>query len=147
MGGATGMDVDALAGGSGADLAPIHRQPCAVHTYRRLPRYIRHHPPHDGHHPPVLSSTALDERKLVFGDVGGGHGAGAGADSAFARLTQLFSSSAIFGHLERQKFYRNHLFNFAMLASCSLESNFLLFQNSSIHAGSTIRVGQFLLSG
>lgn len=60
-------------------------------------------------------------------------------------LTQWLSISAIFGHLERQKLHHNHLFNFVILASCSLESNFLLFENSSIHAGSTVRVEQFLL--
>uniref|UniRef100_A0A0E0EPJ8 DUF3778 domain-containing protein n=1 Tax=Oryza meridionalis TaxID=40149 RepID=A0A0E0EPJ8_9ORYZ len=55
------------------------------------------------------------------------------------------TSSAIPGLLERQKFYRHHLINFVILASCSLESSFFLFQNNSIHAGFTIRVEQFLL--
>ncbi len=35
--------------------------------------------------------------------------------------------------------------NFVILAPCSLESSFLLFQNNSIHAGFIVRVEQFLL--
>lgn len=58
---------------------------------------------------------------------------------------QFYNPAAILGLLQRQKFYRNHLISHVMWTTCSPESCFLLLQNSSIHAGSIIRVEQSLL--
>uniref|UniRef100_A0A0E0EQS4 DUF3778 domain-containing protein n=1 Tax=Oryza meridionalis TaxID=40149 RepID=A0A0E0EQS4_9ORYZ len=64
-----------------------------------------------------------------------------------ALLQWFFSSSPILGPLERQMCYRNHLTVLVLLVSSSSDSSLLLFQNSSIHAGATVRVDFLRFNG
>nr|BAD33941.1 hypothetical protein [Oryza sativa Japonica Group]BAD38555.1 hypothetical protein [Oryza sativa Japonica Group] len=66
-------------------------------------------------------------------------------ETSFGAAAGYKQCEAILGLLQRQMFYCTHLNFPVMLATCSLKSYFLWFQNSSIHTGSTVRVEHFLL--